>query len=266
MIRFFKFACLWVAACSLAFLAPAQNLQHRRKAFRTVASSNLPAASTVLAWYALESNGNDSTSNARNLTASGSPPHGTGKVSNCFANTASSNWYTGTVAAWMSPASSFSICAWIKAADMTPTNAAGILTQYTTTAGNRSFLFRLETSGKIALIVSSDGSAVVSAVGDTVMSDNTWYFVCGVFEASTAITVYVNGASDKVNSTSIPSAVYQSSTQNIQVGSYSSSSTNTFVGSIDEVGFFDTALTEPQVLALYNGGGTALGVTFSALP
>lgn len=35
MIRFFKFACLWVAACSLAFLAPAQNLQHRRKAFRS---------------------------------------------------------------------------------------------------------------------------------------------------------------------------------------------------------------------------------------
>lgn len=44
MIRFFKFACLWVAACSLAFLAPAQNLQHRRKAFR----SSTPSATYLI--------------------------------------------------------------------------------------------------------------------------------------------------------------------------------------------------------------------------
>lgn len=39
MIRIIQFTCLWLATCSLAFLAPAQVLMHRRKAFRAAPTS-----------------------------------------------------------------------------------------------------------------------------------------------------------------------------------------------------------------------------------
>lgn len=256
-------ACLWCWATFIPFRAKAIPLWQFLAGSAPV-ESDLPPASSVIAWYSLESNANDSSGNGRNMAATGTPGHGTGKVDNALLNDSSSEWYSIASASWQAPTGDFSICAWIRAADITPSSAAGILTRYPTTAGNRVFLFRVETTGKIALIVSSDGSAAVSDIGDTVMSNNTWYFVCGVFKASTSITVYLNGVQDSIpNTTSIPAQCYQSASQSMQLATYSSSSSNTFIGDIDEVGFFNIALTPAQVAALYADGD---GVTFDDLP
>ena len=237
------------------------------KAFLTsapTAASSLPPATSVIAWWALETSGVDSSSNGRNLSVVSSPTHGTGKVSNCFLSSSGSNWYSSSSSAWQSPAGSFSVCAWIRSSDMTPTTQKGIVGKYNTTGTNRVWLLRNETAGNMLFIMSSDGTNVTtSGAGATTLSDNTWYFVCGVFQASTAVTLYVNGVQDATNTTSIPSAVHSSSTQSFGLRTFASDSSRGFIGDVDEVGFFNIALTAGQVSALYNSGN---GVTFSALP
>lgn len=162
----------------------------------------------------------------------------------------------------MSPDGDFSVCAWIKTADATPSSLDGLFSHWNNTGNNRSWRLDLNTGGTVSMIVSSDGVGAVSAVSDATVSDNTWTFIVGVFDASTHVQVYVN-TTVKTQTTSIPASVYQSSTQSLGVATHSGGSGNTFVGSMDEVAMFNIALTADQVTALWNGGA---GVTYSNLP
>ncbi len=229
-------------------------------------ASSLPAASNVLAWYALESNGADSSGNGYTMTGTGTPAHGTGKVGNAFTSGGTSQWYSITNAAWQSPTADFSISLWMRTTDVTPAAIDYLFNQYNTVSNNRAWMLRLATDGTLLWYVSPAGDGTgaqsVPSTGGAI-SDNTWHFIVCTFTASTSLKIYIDGTLNNTNPTSIPSAVNQSSTSSLFVGSMGASSTNTFVGDLDEVALWNVALTDAEVSALYAGGA---GKTFTDLP
>ena len=82
---------------------------------------------------------------------------------------------------------------------------------------------------------------------------NTWTNVIVVFDASSSLSLYVNGSLDGQDTTSLPTSAVQST--NIYIGTDAGSTTGRdFNGKIDEVAIWNTALTEAQVNQVYNNG------------
>ncbi len=255
---------LGLATGSLAML-PAQFLQHRRKAFQA-APSSLPNASDVLAWWSFDNNNLDSSGNGYSLSDNNTPTFQTGKVgTHCKDFDVGSDWVARTNAAWLSPAGDFSVAFWVKAADMTPTLEAACISVWNSTGNQRCWMVRVKTTGEIIFYVNSDGTTgtTIPTPGATVLANNTWYFIVCVFDASTSCKVYINGVEDGTNSTSIPSAVNQSTTADLLIPNVQADPSLTLVSSLDEVAIFNTALTAGQITALYDAGN---GSTFADLP
>ena len=123
------------------------------------------------------------------------------------------------------------------------------------TEHNKNYEFGIE-SNKIFLL-NGNGGGYNKVLGTSTLSSSTWYFVVGVWDG-TDIKVYLDGSLD---CSPISSTVVSFGTTAIALGTRQTGYAF-FDGKIDEVGFWDRALTSTEITQLYNGG---TGITYDSL-
>lgn len=83
--------------------------------------------------------------------------------------------------------------------------------KWNATGNLRSWIVYRDASGFFNGSVSSAGSAVsATAVGTSALAAGVWHHVAMVYAPSAALTIYVNGAQDGIDNTSIPASLFNS--------------------------------------------------------
>src|SRR5262249_27847609 len=130
--------------------------------------------------------------------------------------------------------------------------------------GTVEFALNLTTDNKLVLDVRDANSNRVLLLGTTALNDDTRHYVAGVRQGS-VFSIYVDG---QLAGTPTDATVGQISPGNSYVrigGAYTGQKNETtptaseafFVGGIDEVAFYKTALTQSQILSHYNAAQLA---------
>ena len=149
--------------------------------------------------------------------------------------------------------SAYSISAWIYRDGTSDDFIFSKLNDFT--EHNKNYEFGIE-SNKIFLL-NGNGGGYNKVLGTSTLSSSTWYFVVGVWDG-TDIKVYLDGSLD---CSPISSTVVSFGTTAIALGTRQTGYAF-FDGKIDEVGFWDRALTSTEITQLYNGG---TGITYDSL-
>lgn len=118
-------------------------------------------------------------------------------------------------------------------------------------SGNRGFC--LDCIGTITFYIAQNTTSLFS-LSYSNTPDNNWHHLVGVYNPSTSVQIYLDGVLVKEQLVSIPASQYNGS-NNLQIGARGDS-TGFFNGSIDEVGIFNTALTDAEILSIYNATET----------
>lgn len=156
-------------------------------------------------------------------------------------------------------ASAFTLSAWLyRTGAVNGSNGAGVAGRWNTNEG--AFIW-IDTSNIIEFPVGSSPHLSSGVTADL----NTWYHVVGTFDGTTS-TIYVNG---QKKASKADSTTFSSITQGFEVGRYASVANTNFTGKIDDVKFYNSALTEDHVKLEYNQGKTevlgALSTTSTGL-
>ena len=109
-------------------------------------------------------------------------------------------------------------------------------------SGNRGFC--LDCIGTITFYIAQNTTSLFS-LSYSNTPDNNWHHLVGVYNPSTSVQIYLDGVLVKEQLVSIPASQYNGS-NNLQIGARGDS-TGFFNGSIDEVGIFNTALTDAEI-------------------
>lgn len=81
---------------------------------------------------------------------------------------------------------------------------------------------------------------------------NQWTHVVGIFRPSQHARIYVNGVMVAQDATGVPAAIgYQTGT-NLRMGTRADDNASWWQGGIDEVRIYDRALSDQEVLDLFN--------------
>ena len=126
-------------------------------------------------------------------------------------------------------------------------------------SGNRGFC--LDCIGTITFYIAQNTTSLFS-LSYSNTPDNNWHHLVGVYNPSTSVQIYLDGVLVKEQLVSIPASQYNSS-NNLQIGARGDS-TGFFNGSIDEVGIFNVALTDAEILSIYNATAVVDGVNKTA--
>ncbi len=119
------------------------------------------------------------------------------------------------------------------------TNVSGFYLQY---IGN-AFAFSL---------VSTDATSgtTTRATSSTAATVNTWYYLVGVYNASSnQIKLYVNGS--LVSTQTVPAAWNATGETVIGRSKWNGTTADSWTGSIDDVQLYDRALSDQEVASLY---------------
>jgi len=159
----------------------------------------------------------------------------------------------------LSLANEYTISCWI---NINNTTAGAKAIIYKGTNTNTEFALEVNrTSGKLSTLGSSSGPVFTS---NTTLTPGVWYHAAltkTVVGGSKTYTFFLNGISDGSGVTSTNPNYTSGITA---IGRFGSSSGGYFNGSIDEVGLFNTALTEAEVQSIYNATAVVGGVNKTA--
>ncbi|MGH9844866.1 MAG: LamG-like jellyroll fold domain-containing protein [Blastocatellia bacterium] len=136
------------------------------------------------------------------------------------------------------------LSAWVKID--TFTNSGRIITKGGQ-PGSRGWALTVESGGYANFQIAKDTSTLISVISGA-LATGQWIHLAGVYEPGVALRIYVNGALVASNTTSIPSAQFNSAL-NVNIGRRPSNATY-FDGTIDEVRTYNRALSAADVAAL----------------
>lgn len=167
-----------------------------------------------------------------------------------FANFVSANSEYLSIAdnAPLSITGEITVCAWVRF-DTLPANDVYVVSKYLTSGNQRSYLlFYSSASGEFRFYVSEDGTSTgATAVSSFSPVADKWCFMVGRYDG-TNIKIWCNGMED--------SAAYANdifnSTADFEIGHYDSASTGYIDGMIGRVGVWSRAITDDEILFLYN--------------
>lgn len=211
--------------------------------------------SNIAAYYQLENNGNDSTGTGNDLTtivnvsfslANGKINIGAGFSGNGRLERTVSTLLTGT-------GNSRSISCWFKTSSAP---ASGVRQIVQTSNGFTGF------PSAMALIILTTGVVGCGTYGGgfvstgIVCTDGLWHHLVATYDTTT-LRVYLDNVFRGSSNTTI-----QFINQTIIVGAQNST-TNFWVGEIDEIGIWTRALTVPEISELYNANA---GLTYPFTP
>lgn len=207
----------------------------------------------LVAYWALEAGGTDSTGRGNDLSSSvGAPAYAAAKVANGFSGNGSSFIHRASTADLEIGTRDFEICCWINPSDLT--------------GGNRRFLCKANTGNSYLLRVAADGTPQIICWSGTVLAQATkpagtittgsWFFIDVAFTSATkqwGVAVN-NGAFTNVATSTTTIDLTPSEPLTLGAGWGGGTGNGFWSGLIDEVGFWARNLTVAERTALYNGG------------
>lgn len=205
---------------------------------------------TPIAYYKLdESSGNASDSIGSNtLTNTGTSTYSTGKINNGVDFGASTQWlYKASPTGLPTGAGAFSMSCWVK---FTNFASARYFYGFGTNSNNNRVTMRCDNSTTLLIDDNGVGTAFPSV---PTMSTGVWYHIVYTYPGSGDIyTLYFNGnLIGTANNTRPPNT----GTGFVGLGTYTNTSTaENLIGSMDEAGIWNVALTSGEVTQLYNSG------------
>ena len=228
----------------------------------TVALANLPQNANVQGFWKLEETSgarNDESSNAYHLTDNGTVKIGSGKDGNCAFFDGTAMYLNRDNPSALNPSGSFSISFWFRTSNTGVLLAVG---KDTGSSPNRQYDCAL--ANRLRFYCSANGSTMPSRNGTTTaIADGTMHMGTFVYTfigaANSMIEFYLDGQPDGSDST-LPGPIASGTGAFIISGNPGG---NYWDGKIDEVVFWNVALTAQEVLDLYNAYGT--GSTEDAL-
>ncbi len=151
----------------------------------------------------------------------------------------------------VSPATVITVSAWVY-----PTTTAGthsIAGTWNDNSGNfKTYLLWQSATHFAFSIAHTNAGATITITGSTAITASTWYFVTGTFDG-TNLNLYVNGSSDATAVSN--SGVIATNSKPFYIGDAPKGAAHTyFTGNLDDVRFYNRALTSTEVTALYNSG------------
>lgn len=224
-----------------------------------------PTTGLVSYWKLDEASGNATDSKGSNtLTNVGTTTYSTGKISNAAQFLRSSKYLESSTTTGLAPTTAFSINAWVKWDSLTDNALNGLISKMNGTSTayrtgivryssiNYAFFFDIGTTG---------GSTNRSqSVIMTAPNNGQWYMYTYTFNGPTA-KMYIDGTLFFTDNAA--PATCQAGTAPFRLG-YGDSADGTgpegMNGMLDEVGFWNTELSQSDVTALYNAGA---GLTYA---
>ncbi|HRY74156.1 MAG TPA: FN3 associated domain-containing protein [Candidatus Dojkabacteria bacterium] len=191
---------------------------------------------------------NDSTANNLDWTLSNSGSwSATGKISASLLF--NNNYYASQIDDsdfnWNNQEYSFGF--WIKTTDNTKSQ---LLWKRYSVSGSNFFgqYISITTEGKISFWTAKNTAGVL-LTGNTVLNNNTWYYI-NCIQKSDGMFIYINGVLDNSNVTTYGD---QSNNSTAYIGNDGEGFYKIY-GQIDEYGIWNKALSESEILQLYNSG------------
>jgi hypothetical protein len=187
-----------------------------------------------------------------------------GKVGNYGVSFNGSDEYILSDAIGSQYTNKITFAAWVKPGAIGSNMVIGSEYRYTS-ANQRGWAVRINTSGKIDVFATSDGSWTsgqnISLTGTgTALSAGTWAHVAVVIDAATPTAkIYINGSLDQSGGgTGAGFNIYDSPVGYTLAGYWSGASqVEPFNGSLDEPAMWNVELTSTEIAALYNSGAGA---------
>ncbi|MDB6066553.1 MAG: thrombospondin N-terminal-like domain protein, partial [Pedosphaera sp.] len=221
-----------------------------------------PAPSGLVSWWAAEANANDLM--GVNLgTLSNAPTFVAGEVGQAFRFNGTNQFMKLSNSPSLNPAGSFSIEAWINYSANT-TNNGTIMGKWGDAgdlADNRSYLFRVLPGAALIFGIADpahqgDISFHTFTTTNGAVPINAWAHVAAVYDQSTGTRrIYVNGV-NVISRTDAPITVLNA-TAPAGIGAFMRTTTlpvDFFPGSLDEVSFYNRALTGAEIASIYGAG------------
>ena len=149
------------------------------------------------------------------------------------------------------PASAYTISAWAMKTGAGTGSFPTIISSQKTAANQGGWTLAEYTStNKWRAYIDTTGSGGwVYAESDATITSSQWYHLVAHWDGST-ITLYVDGVA-QTTTAAAATISYGTITQNATIGTYAS---NDFQGKISNCAIFSSALTQDQILTIYNGG------------
>jgi hypothetical protein len=121
--------------------------------------------------------------------------------------------------------------------------------------GSRSWSLNIEaTSGGVAnpgtFQVASDGNTIVGINDQESLPTDDWVHLAGVYEPSVALELYVNGYLKVRDTSDVPPTQFSSNGNSVLIGSRHAASNCGWMGAVDEVYIYSSALTAHEIKKL----------------
>ena len=230
------------------------------------AQSCVPSPSGLVGWWRAESDASDAANSAVGALFNGAS-YTTGHVGQAFQfdgvdDHVRVNDWAGlhltngmTIEAWIYPTSQGNHHIIVAKWDLFP----GV--------NQRSFSLSLVPSGQLSLGLSSNGYDSISAgaASTNVVPLNQWSHVCGTYDGVT-MKIYINGVFEA--ETSFVTGIFPGTTPvgigGLIGGGAPGQAGYTFAGSVDEVGIYNRALSDPEIISLFDAGSAGKCLTQNA--
>ena len=207
--------------------------------FGATAIGTNPTTTDLFAWWKLEDVNDAHGSNT--LTNNGTTTFTAGYNDNAATFNGSSQ-YLSVAANGVFPTGAQTWACWIKVGTVGATQDC---MTWWGASGQRTMTLLQLSAGEIVVAVTGDGSTVINAQSTLTVPAGTWVHVAAVYVPSTSLTLYINGTQADQDTTSVPSALHDSTTD-FAIGARAVPS-NYFDGQVDDACIFSKALSADEV-------------------
>lgn len=224
---------------------------------RELYTTTLFSDANLKAYYRLEGNFTDSSASGFNGTGSTSPtsvPSG-GKFGGAYDWDGAANAVTATFTSLTPFSSAWTANLWIEP-DTLGEGGVGDYSSVFNFGGKSVLQFDSESGSdmKIKFVQSFSGTDGAWKTDGFVIPKNTYTMITVVYSGTATTndaTIYVNGAVTPTTESSTPTGTVETST-GLVLGNNSGSGIRAYDGAMDDIAFFDRALTSVEILSLYD--------------
>jgi len=145
-------------------------------------------------------------------------------------------------------ATAFSVSAWVK---ITATASNTIVAKMNSTSYD-GYQFYINAANKLKFLLNDTGDLALN--GGTALSTDIWYHVVLIYDGDVTgagTKIYLNGQAETITVTAGPFSGSATNSDNFYIGGRP---LDDIAGNLSNVAFWNSAISENQVLTIYNGG------------
>ncbi|OGN15859.1 MAG: hypothetical protein A3C81_02075 [Candidatus Yanofskybacteria bacterium RIFCSPHIGHO2_02_FULL_46_19] len=210
---------------------------------------------SLVGWWKLDNNGNDSSGNGHNGTPTNTVPnpwtagHNNGAIT--LLNPSNTDYVSVADTALLRPTTALTLSAWIKIDSGSPnwTNSPGIIEHFRSPTNLKGYLLGLGGDQKLSFYIGNAGTPTWSRVqSSNTISTGAWHHVAGTWDSAVGggeMKLYLDGVLQGIAYHGI---LYN--TENLNIGRDKYSSVRSFNGLLDDVQIYNRALSEIEIQTL----------------